>query len=121
MQLGSPTFSSRAALIAGQGAQPIIGIQQQRMWYSCNVVFLQWRANPVYEGLGKAVEQVAGIVVLEALRAPVEAPFPWVIDGVYSEFNSGGWLVDLGVYEPTCHANNTRKRQSRPTIPRIMQ
>lgn len=29
---------------------------------------------------------------------------PWIINTVYSEFNSGAWLYDLGIFVPTCDA-----------------
>ncbi len=33
---------------------------------------------------------------------------PWLIKTVYSEFNSGAWLVNLGVFTPTCSASSKR-------------
>jgi hypothetical protein len=29
----------------------------------------------------------------------------WKIETVYSEFNSGAWLVNLNVFTPTCSAS----------------
>ena len=42
---------------------------------------------------------ITGIIVLETSKADNNGP--WLINTVYSEFNSGAWLVDLGVFKPT--------------------
>lgn len=45
-------------------------------------------------------EQVRGLTVIETKRAPEGAPFPWLMNKVFHEFNSGAYLVDLGVFVP---------------------
>jgi hypothetical protein len=40
---------------------------------------------------------ITGIIVLETVRGNDGV---WLINTVYSEFNSGAWLVDLGVFKP---------------------
>ncbi len=48
-------------------------------------------------------EQVTGIIVLETkANLHANAPERFMIETVYSEFNSGAWLYDLGIFVPTC-------------------
>ena len=100
-QLGTATFSSRAAFIAGQGNQPDIPFDQLNVWYNCDTVILRWRTTLNFTT--PAAEFVTGIIVLETTAAPGGAQ-PWLINTVYSEFNSGAWLVDLGTFVPNCTA-----------------
>lgn len=68
------------------------------------IMMLQWmniRPNEI-------IFQVTGIVVMETVKAPQHSPNSWLIDTVYSEFNSGAWLVNLGVFEPTNCSAATR-------------
>ncbi|WPG99094.1 Hypothetical protein R9X50_00190300 [Acrodontium crateriforme] len=92
--LGSVTFNSRVSFEKGQGAQPAIPFQQLNVWNNCNTVFLRWRS-------ALTPEHVTGIIVLEAVPNSLGAKQPWLIDTVYSEFNSGAWLVDLNVLKPS--------------------
>ncbi|CZT22425.1 uncharacterized protein RCC_08295 [Ramularia collo-cygni] len=94
--LGTATFNSRAEFIAGQSQQPSIPWEQLNIWHTCTSVFVRW----VSKGEGQEPEQVTGIVVLET-KYDSES---WVIHTVYSEFNSGAWLVNLGLFEPSCSA-----------------
>jgi hypothetical protein len=49
---------------------------------------------------------ITGIIVLETTQPDGNAP--WLINTVYSEFNSGAWLVDLGIFKPqNCSAGAT--------------
>jgi hypothetical protein len=46
---------------------------------------------------------VTGIIVIETQKNHKKNnDQPFLIDTVFSEFNSGAWLVDLGVFVPTC-------------------
>lgn len=47
-------------------------------------------------------QEVIGVTALETEKAPKGSQNDWLISGVFSEFNAGAWLVDLGVYVPTC-------------------
>ena len=49
-------------------------------------------------------EDVIGLVVLETYQAPEGSgsQVPWMIQTIFSEFNSGAYLVDLGVLTPVC-------------------
>ncbi|KAK3109518.1 hypothetical protein LTR53_017148 [Teratosphaeriaceae sp. CCFEE 6253] len=103
--LGVATFDSRAAFIAGQGGQPNIPFDQLNVWYNCDTVFLRWRTT--LDFTTPAPEFVTGIIVLETTSAAGSAQ-PWLINTVYSEFNSGAWLVDLGVFVPNCTVPSRR-------------
>jgi hypothetical protein len=101
--LGEATFTSREAFKAGQGSQPNIPFDILNMWYACEgPVVIRWRTT-VMPG---APETVTGNIVLETERSN-NATEPWLIKTVYSEFNSGAWLVDLGVFVPNCTANGS--------------
>lgn len=53
-------------------------------------------------------EAVTGIVILET-TPNTGSGTPYLIDTVYSEFNSGAWLADLGVFSPSCNTTSTSK------------
>ena len=110
--LGAATFPSRKAFITGQGGQPPILFNILNIWYNCDTVILRWMTP--YPGAGPTAlptgsqEEVTGIIVLEVVRNERNdssaAANPWLIETTYSEFNSGAWLYDLGVFKPTCPA-----------------
>jgi len=101
--LGDATFSSRAAFEAGQGAQPPIPFEQLNVWYNCDTVFLRWRT-------ALTPEFVTGIIVGETQpnTNTTEGAQPWLINHIYSEFNSGAWLVDVGSFVPSCGSSSRR-------------
>jgi len=88
--LGVPTFDSRASFEVGQGSQPAIPFLKLNVWHNCETVTLRWMST-------MSPSNVTGIIVLES----VYQDKTWLINTVYSEFNSGAWLVDLGVFKPT--------------------
>lgn len=65
------------------------------IWYNCQTVIIRWRTS-------LTPEFVTGLIVLETVKAPSGNKYPYVIETVYSEFNSGAWLVDLDVFKPSC-------------------
>lgn len=98
--LGSTTFPSLAAFKAGQGSQPPIPFEILKIWYNCDTVTLRWRS--VSPGFVQPEEQVTGIIVLETTcGGGGRGEEPFLIETVYSEFNSGAWLYDLGIFKPT--------------------
>lgn len=112
--LGSVTFDSRASFEAGQGGQPNIPFAILNMWYACTgPVVIRWAS-------AQTPEPITGNIVLETTRGN-STDEPWLISTVYSEFNSGAWLVNLGVFSPNCTttANSTTKR-ALPAFGRIM-
>ena len=94
--LGQPTFSSLAAFEAGQGSQPNIEFTILKTYNACDAVTIRWRTT------SPGTQFVTGIIVAEVVRA--SGPEPWLIETVYSEFNSGAWLVDLGLVQANCTA-----------------
>lgn len=54
-------------------------------------------------------EQVTGIIVMETTQSTDSSTYPWLINTVYSEFNSGAWLVDLGVFVPANCSTASRR------------
>lgn len=104
--LTEPTFTSRKAFISGQSSQPPIDFTILNIWNTCTSVHLRWRTEA--PGTITATQTpVTGIIAIETKPNghkpnPVE---PWLIKTVYSEFNSGSWLFDLGVFVPTCDAD----------------
>jgi len=97
VELGSPTFSSRKAFIQGQSGQAPIAFNILNVWHNCDTVILRWNGpNP---GTVTPEEAVTGIIVLEVVAGNAHQE-PWVIQTTYSEFNSGAWLYDLGVFVP---------------------
>lgn len=96
--LGSAVFDSRESFKSGQGAQPAIPFEILNLWNNCNSVTIRWLSK----GPGQEPQQVTGIIVLETVKnADKKASQKWLIKTVYSEFNSGAWLVNLGVFNPT--------------------
>jgi len=94
--LGSATFSSRASFEAGQSGQGAIPYEQLNIWHTCDTVFLRWRS-------AMSPEEVTGIIVAEC----VYTHNTWKIETLYSEFNSGAWLVDLGIFVPSCNSTSS--------------
>lgn len=113
--LGSATFTSLSDFEAGQGAQPSIPFEILNVWHNCDTVTMRWRSTT--PGTVQPEEQVTGIVVMETtFKGGSE---PWLIETVYSEFNSGAWLYDLGVFKPSCNATSAKFRRNvmfRPTM-----
>ncbi|TKA75697.1 hypothetical protein B0A55_03175 [Friedmanniomyces simplex] len=116
--LGAATFTSRASFEAGQGGQPNITFELLNVWHNCDVVTLRWRGpmpNPNAASAPNPQTQVIGIIVLETKFNGYANAEPFLIQTVYSEFNSGSWLYDLGVFKPNCTsgtAANTTKRDA---------
>jgi len=93
--MGSVTFPSPAAFIAGQGSQPPIGIDVLAIdAITCDgVIVWRWTGN-----VGGSLE-VKGIDVFYAVQVGSEdcvGPSGWQLETVYSEFNSAAWVVDIG-------------------------
>jgi len=121
--LGSATFDSLDTFKDGQGGQPNITFDIQNVWHSCGEVIVRWRSpmpNP-YQGAPGSLpdapvnneEQVTGIAVLETAFNGWNAAQPFLIGRIWSEFNSGAWLYDLGVYKPAnCTANAKRSLEA---------
>jgi len=110
--LTTPTFTSRSAFIAGQSSQPPIPFKILNMWHTCSTVIIRWRASAPGT-ITTTQEPVTGIIVMETQPASGEEPFK--IQTVFSEFNSGAWLYDLGVFVPSNCSSTTKRSLS--TVP----
>lgn len=97
--MGSATFDSLASFKAGQGSQPPIPFEILNLWHNCDTVTIRWKS-------AMSPAQVTGIIVIEA----VQQNGKWMIQTVYSEFNSGAWLVDLGIFKPSNCTTAARRR-----------
>ena len=73
--------------MAGQGGQPSIPFKTLALWHTCDTVVIRWRS-------AQSPEQVTGIIVIETEYQKSKTN-PFLIKTVYSEFNSGAWLVNL--------------------------
>ena len=94
---GSMTFDSRSAFESAQAAQPAIPFEILNLWYACTgPVVIRWRSE-------QTPEIITGNIILETVRG--NGSEPWIIQTVYSEFNSGAWLVNLDVFTPNCTAD----------------
>ena len=85
-QLGSVTFASKAAFIAGSGAQPPLILQTLDAFASCDKISWRWVS---VSGTGNNAKEVKGIDNFYINKFGR-------IKTTYAEFNSGAWLYDLG-------------------------
>lgn len=102
LPLLSPTFTSRELFKIGQGQQPLINFEQLALWYSCDSVTIRWKSTNTAPG--NDVKPIIGLIVMETIKAPAGSVNPFLIDTVYSEFDSGSWLQNLaaaGICGPT--------------------
>jgi len=95
--LGSATFPSPQAYIAGQGAQPPIGLEILAIdaITSDGVIVFRWTAS-----VGLEIIPVNGISVLYAIQSgpdpTIVGPGGYQLGQLFSEFNSAAWVVDIG-------------------------
>jgi hypothetical protein len=98
--LGGPTFPSAQAYIQGQGAQPPIGFTILGTdAITCDgVIALRWQAT-----VAENIDPVKGITILKAIQVGKDAvvgPTGWQLAEIFTEFNSGAWIADLGATCP---------------------
>lgn len=93
LPLLSPTFSSRAQFETGQGQQAPINFNQLDIWHNCNTVFIRWETTNTANITN--VKPVVGLINMQTCKAPQGNKYPYYIDTVYSEFDSGAWLQNL--------------------------
>lgn len=93
LPLLAPTFTSRELFKIGQGQQPLINFEQLGLWYSCDSVTIRWKSTNTAPG--NDVKPIVGLIVMETIRSPAGSVNPFLIDTVYSEFDSGSWLQNL--------------------------
>jgi len=98
LPLGSATFATKAAFLAGQGAQPDVPFTILNTWHTCDTVIIRWVANP-------GAQQVQGFDAL-IVEPSSNGYQPYQIKTTYGEFNSGAWLADLG--RPECNTTSSK-------------
>lgn len=97
LPLLAASFSNRAQFMEGQGQQPPINFEQLLIHHDCKSVTIRWKTTntaPVTPTLASP-RPVIGIIILEVVKAPAGSQFPWLIETVYSEFDSAAWLQNL--------------------------
>lgn len=111
--LGDATFGSRTAFIDGQKHQPPIPFQILNIWNTCTEVIMRWRSSS--PGSVNPEQIVTGIVVIETVpNSDSSSSQPWLMETVYSEFNSGAWLYDIGNFTASCTAAGLPKKPNGP-------
>jgi len=86
--LGSVTFPSKAAFIAGQGAEPSIGFEVLSIdAVTCDVIAYRWVAS-----VASMEFPVKGISIIDAIHCSGQ----WQVESVFTEFNSAAWVADIG-------------------------
>jgi len=107
LPLLSATFNNLTSFEKGQGQQAPINFFQQEIWHNCDTVIIRWEttntapiANP---------KPVVGLITMETCQAPRGNQYPFLIDTVYSEFDSGAWLENLE-QAGICSTNTTLRR-----------
>ena len=88
-----PSFTNRHKFMVGQGQQPAINFKQLNLEYNCNFITIRWETTntaPIPNP-----RPVVGIILLQTEQAPAGNKYPWIINTVYSEFDSAAWLQNL--------------------------
>lgn len=86
-----PAYPSKQAFILGQAqTPPIPQLQTLGYFYSCDQIAWRWNGS----GIGSNKYEVKGIITFDVDVASSK------IGQVYSEFNTGAWLSDIG--NPEC-------------------
>ncbi|KAI6827998.1 hypothetical protein KC367_g8070 [Hortaea werneckii] len=94
MPLLNPTFSSREEFKVASAMQPPVPFEVQNIWYNCDTVTVRWLS-------AQTPLPVVGISVLHTTCSEnPDSPVPYQIDQIWAEFDSGAWLVNLGVLKP---------------------
>lgn len=89
----APTFDNRQEFMTGQGQQPPINFKQLQLWNACSSVIIRWETTntaPIPDP-----KPVIGLIVMDTVKAPPGAQYPYLIVRVYSEFDAGAWLQNL--------------------------
>ncbi|KAJ9652680.1 hypothetical protein H2198_008083 [Neophaeococcomyces mojaviensis] len=89
--LGVNAYPSKQAFIAGQAQTPPIPVLQTLgSFYSCDQIAWRWNGSQI----GSNQYEIKGIITMDVNATTTQ------INAVYSEFNSGAWLSDIG--NPEC-------------------
>lgn len=97
------TFSSRAAFESASSQQPAVPFTVKNLWYNCDTITVRWESD-------QTPEPVIGISVLHTVWAPLATlgcATSFQIDEIWGEFDSGAWLVNLGI----CKAGGSKAKR----------
>ncbi|KAI7314765.1 hypothetical protein KC315_g11291 [Hortaea werneckii] len=90
----NPTFSSREEFKIASAMQPPVPFEVQNIWFNCDTVTVRWLS-------AQKPLPVVGISVLHTTCSENPAsPVPYQIGQIWAEFDSGAWLVNLGILKP---------------------
>lgn len=93
-QLGQLTEDSAESFKKDQSSQPNMPFVIENVWHDCTNVFTRWKFDVT-------PQQVQGIAVLGTVFNPRNPTQPYLIQHVFSEFNSGAFLVNRGDFQGT--------------------
>lgn len=89
------TFSSKSGFETASAGQPAVPFTVKNVWYTCDVITVRWESD-------QTPQPVVGISVLHTVAdATLSNIFNRQIDQIWAEFDSGAWLVNLGVFTPS--------------------
>ena len=94
------TFTDKASFKSESAAQPAEPFKITNYWFNCNNVIVRWQSD-------QSPQPVVGISVLQVI--PSTSSYKWQINMVWVEFDAAAWLVNLGVFKPTC--SNTKREE----------
>jgi hypothetical protein len=92
---GATTFSDISTFVSSSTAQPALYLETLGIFSSCTEIAWRWVS---INGTGNEQELVRGIDVFEV-------DSQGQVSATYAEFNSGAWLLDLGL--PECSTSTT--------------
>lgn len=99
--LTGPTFTSRATFESESAAQPALPFKILNYWFNCNNVIVRWQSD-------QSPQPVIGISVLQVI--PASTSYKWAINEIWVEFDSAAWLVNLGIFKPSCSSSKREEK-----------
>ena len=99
--LTGPTFTSRSGFETESAAQPAVPFKVLNYWFNCNNVIVRWQS-------AQSPQPVIGISVLQVI--PASTSYKWAINEIWVEFDSAAWLVNLGIFKPSCSSSKRMEK-----------
>jgi hypothetical protein len=94
LPLLDPTFTNRTAFERGQGEQPPINFILLEVFPGCGAVSFRWKTTntaPIPNP-----RPIVGNIIIKTQKNPdTTSEYEFLINTVYSEFDSGDWLANL--------------------------
>jgi hypothetical protein len=97
-----PTFANRQAFLDGQGSQPLIPFQILNVFHGCDSVSVRWLTTDSAAGkpTRSATVPAIGNGIMSIVHTGDSIYNGYRIKELFSEWNTGAWLVNLGWYDP---------------------